>query len=70
VVLCQRCDENKLEEPIETNAISHLDKKTWICRMCGRMESIIDFWNAKGTPERIPEKELEFEERFKMRLGL
>jgi len=70
-VRCPRCDEEELPEPIEkTNAISHLDSKTWICKMCGRMESIIDFWKAKNMPERIPDRELEIEKIFKERLGL
>ena len=67
---CPRCDEEELPEPIESNAISHLDAKTWICKMCGRMESIIDFWKAKNMPERIPDKELAIEKIFKERLGL
>lgn len=67
---CPRCDQVELPDPVETNAISHLDSKTWICRMCGRMESIIDFWMAKKMPERIPDRELELEKIFKERLGL
>ena len=67
---CPRCEENDLLEPVEKNAISEIDRKTWICTACGRMESVMKFFRAKNLKERIPKKELEFESRFKMRLGL
>ena len=67
---CPRCEENDLLEPVEKNAISELDKKTWICPTCGRMEGVMQFFRAKQMIDRIPKKELDFESRFKMRLGL
>jgi len=70
VLLCPRCDQNELKDPIELNAVSEIDKKSWICITCGRMEGIMMFWRAKGLIERIPKKEIEIENRFKMRLGL
>jgi len=69
-VRCPRCEETNLLEPVEKNAISELDKKTWICTTCGRMEGVMQFFRAKQMKERIPKKELEIESRFKMRLGL
>lgn len=69
-MLCPRCDENDLREPIEHNAISEIDKKTWICITCGRMEGIMLFWKARQRLDKVPKKEFEIEKRFKMRLGI
>ncbi len=70
LLLCPRCEQNELHEPIESNAISEIDKKSWICHTCGRMEGIMMFWRHKERLDRIPKKEFEIEKRFKMRLGI
>ncbi len=69
-MLCPRCKETELYEPIERNAVSNADKKTWICVTCGRMENVMLFFMAKGLRNKIPKKEFEIEKKFKEKLGI
>lgn len=69
-MLCPRCEEKDLLEPIERNSVSNEDKKTWICNTCGRMENVILFFKAKGLRKNIPEREFELEKKFKEKLGI
>lgn len=70
MLLCPRCNETEMLEPIEKNAVSNEDKKTWICISCGRMENVILFFIAKGLRSKIPEREFILEKKFKERLGI
>jgi len=77
--ICPRCNKTELKNPIETNAISTLDKSIWICSDCGlnqhRMNFLLHKFKKKEiTKERllelIPKEEITFERNFAKMLGL
>jgi len=67
--VCPRCNNQKMEEPIETNSVTKIDGKTWICNTCGKLEVLIEFYKSKGVTGKISDKELELEKKFKERIG-
>jgi hypothetical protein len=67
---CPRCEKIVLKYPIELNAITRQDGKTWICRLCGVQESFIDYLLKKNYLEEITEEMKESEKRLADRLGL
>jgi len=67
---CPRCEKVVMKYPVELNAISHLDDKTWICRLCGVQENYIDYLLKKNYLEEITKEMKELEKRLAYRLGL
>ena len=61
---------SELKIPIEKNAISARDNKTWICGECGKDESQIDFMIAKGKKSEIPFQSVAKEKYFCKKLGV
>ena len=50
---CPRCHRNTLHDDDILNALSHRDKKTYICNGCGDTEALIDYGLLKpGKMER------------------
>lgn len=41
-VLCPMCELNELKQPLETNALSRKDNKTYICSDCGAKEAFLE----------------------------
>jgi len=67
---CPRCKTAKLQDPIEKNAISSRDGKTWICSDCGNDESQIDFLIFKNKKSRITFQSITKEKYFCKKLGV
>lgn len=67
---CPRCGQKTMKAPIEQNAITVEDKKTYICSKCGHSENKIILYKAKNKLIRIEESELELSKKFREKLGL
>ncbi len=67
---CPRCMTNELKFPIEKNAISSHDEKTWICGDCGIEESRINYFIAKDRKDQIPFQAIAKEKYFCKKLGV
>lgn len=67
---CPRCMTDELKYPIELNAISSHDEKTWICADCGVEESRINFFISKDRIDKIPFQAVAKEKYFCKKLGV
>ncbi len=67
---CPRCMTDELKFPLELNAISSRDEKTWICADCGVEESRINFFVSKERKDKIPSKAISKEKYFCKKLGV
>lgn len=56
---CPRCKRKVMKIPIQINALSRRDNKTYICSDCGAEEALIDAKILKSD-----EKEIKFSEKI------
>lgn len=67
---CPRCGKDNMKDPIQLNSISNEDEKTFICSDCGINETRLAWFRAKNLVEKIPDEQLELQNKFRKRLGL
>jgi len=67
---CPRCGKQVMKEPIELNAITNEDKKTYICSGCGIYENKILWMISKNMHNKIPKFQKELQKKFRRSLGL
>jgi len=67
---CPRCGFNNMKSPIEKNAISNEDKKTFICSSCGINENRMLWMITKNMHKKIPRLQKELQKKFREKLGL
>jgi len=60
----------ELKYPVEKNAISSRDEKTWICADCGVEESRINFFVSKNRNDKIPFQAVAKEKYFCKKIGV
>lgn len=51
--MCPRCNRRELETPMERNALSRKDNKTYVCSSCGTDEAMISY-RSKGKADVWP----------------
>ena len=67
---CPRCMTDELKFPVELNALSAHDEKTWICGDCGIEESRINYFISKNRKDQIPFQAVAKEKYFCKKLGV
>ena len=59
-----------MKAPIEQNAITVEDEKTYICSDCGINETRIGFFTVRNRRDQIPKSQLELSKKFREKLKL
>jgi len=67
---CPRCGIKNMKSPIEKNAISNEDKKTYICSVCGNNENRMLWMITKNMRKQVPNSQFEMQKKFRSGLGL
>ncbi len=66
---CPRCEVTPLLTPITFNAISVVDDKTFICKVCGKAEARVNYYAYKKALKKIPIDEITMENKFRTKLN-